>query len=543
MKKILTKFLSLCFAALLVVLPIKSRGVTAVNTEEEQVQLKSSIRQKSMEKHGDFDVCSLADIGQPILKNGASYSDNVLYYPNSQAEVGYDMGDINALLHVKVAFEEPFTSPQRAGFTFRAGAMARTQEGPEEQKGYSFILFYNGAVEVYKNGNRLIDPLLFAPFNNRKLDVYMGAVVKDNKCHVILEIDDEVCVNIVDETNPIISGGNWFNISCSNEANVCMRVYNLNKVYAADYDAMTICDIFDAPVTSGLPDPIIDKDGYIQFSTPANTIAYKLYQTSFILSFDLYFDHLPYAANFWIAIRAKEFTRANYIKDCYVFRFSTFGHAEIYKSTEDGFDLVSGGYFYMAEQTWYTIDLCSVMSTNNTMMLGLGINGKNYASYEDSDPIAHNGMLVLTADGDVTPTLVNTTSSTYVFNNKIVNTADKQNVELYFMNSVCSVDKDYNHLSYRMLNAISLDNQSIYDINQKYYALDKDNNHIRAVDMRFVNNVLNLEINKVLYKESDDSEVAFNPSILEVSKTENSEGLESDSGYRLIFSYYLDLNN
>jgi len=315
-----------------------------------------------------------------------------------------------------------------------------------------------------------------------------------------------------------------------------------DKTYVDNYDVMTICDLFDAPVTSGIPDPTIDRNGLIQFSTPGNTIAYQLYQKSFVLDFDLYFDHLPYAANFWIAVRANTFTRANYVPSCYVFRMSLlWGEMEIYKADENAaLSLISStGYFNFQAEKWYTVSLASVMTNKGTMILDLSINGQTYSQCEDLNPYTHDGMLILTADGDITPRLVN---SSNLYNNKIREDENTINTQLFFMHSISSVDKSYEYLRPRMLNAVNLDGVTIEELNKTYYALDGNNNKIRAVDMYFENNVLNLVINKKLYTILGDSPVNFEPSRLEVSKTSKSSGLESDQNHRLLFDYHLDLN-
>ena len=117
--------------------------------------------------------------------------------------------------------------------------------------------------------------------------------------------------------------------------------------------------------------------------------------------------------------------------------------------------------------------------------------------------------------------------------------AETSEISTYFYNTISYQDMTYNDFTNRNLQSILLDDVSIYDLNNTYYALDGVS-RINAIDVSYVDNVLKITINKNAYSSSTNDGAQLNFSTLTIKKPSQNSGFVCPSGFVLRQSYYFD---
>lgn len=480
-------------------------------------------------------IATITEIGNPTIAGPGNsyYDDGVLYYTSTGNTIGYNYDHSNTIFDFDIMFNT-LAFPSWFSLTLKASGCDRTQSPNLEQKGYSFVFFPAGTVQVWKDGATLVSTAV-EPINcGTKYNIKLGAVNDGNNVRLSLVFDGHEIINQVDSQNAYLNG-NWFNI-CS-DGSVSANLISTKKVVYPDYYTYTMSTIGSYPLKAGAP--IVDKYNNVYLQNSGETIGFNQALQNFSLEMNFNFTTFEWPANFWISARTKGFDRvlsANLEQKGYSFRLNAGGVVEIYKETASLGSANVGGF---AVGQNYIVEIGVVDIDENTTNLFLSVNNQVVISVNDSeDPIQSPGFINMNGDGNVALKITSSNSkitplqTTVEKNEKIVLTT-------HFLNTISYTALEYTEFGERNLRSILLDDVSVYDINANYYALSGQN-RIRAVEVKCIDNKLIIEIAKTFYSNSGIEQVA-NYKELTIKKTAQNSGLKCPSGFVLKQTYYVHI--
>jgi len=480
----------------------------------------------------DNKVLTISELGNATINNGSYYDDGIIYYTNSGSTVGYFVEE-NILVDFNISYDDGYAHPMWLGFSFKAGEYNRTQSAFMEKKGYSFIVFSSGEVQLFKEGEMISLQAISIPTAGVKYNYCMGTKTEVDGTRLLFSIDNKIIIDYLD-TNPVeASEKSWFNIS--GDGGTACKIYSLKKTRLIPYNHFTLSDFNFYPEIAGRP--TIDKYNNIKINSSADSVGFNNRLENFALEVKINFESADPGTNLWFALRSTTFDRATNIPDGYIFRIGYFGVIEIYKAgTEGGLIGSSGATFEIGKDIRY--EFGTVNTTLGGVLIYACVNGQTVLTVEDNtNPWKHPGMVIVTPDGNIIPRIYSTNNALSVLQVKKVEGQIYDEYKFFIRNSVSAVDQDYASLSNRMREAIIVGGNNLNEINKRYYTKDGDTK-IRAVDTSIVSNVLIVKVAKEFYEVSDDSLAGFSPEGIEIVKTTSTSGIYSDQGYALAQSYY-----
>ena len=488
------------------------------------------------EQDDTIESVTITELGNPTIAGpgGSYYDDGVLYYTSTGNTIGYNIDHSDKYIEFELMFNA-LAFPSWFSLTLKASGCDRTQSPNLEQKGYSFVLFPAGSVQVWKDG-ATIASVTHAPFvTGAKYKVKLGAVNVNDKVSLSLIIDEQEVIGQTDTQNPFFEG-NWFNI-CSDGA-VSANIISTKKVVYPSYYTYTMATIGAYPLKAGAPQ--IDKYNNATLNSSGDTIGFNQSHQNFSLEMKFNFSTFKWPANFWLSARTQGFDRvmsANLAEKGYSFRLNAGGTVEIYKELASlGAASVDGGFEAGKD---YIIEIGVVDIDKNTTNLFLSVNNKMVLSVNDSDkPIQKHGLINMNGDGEVAVKITSSlTKITPLQTTKSVD--DKIRLTTFFLNPPYS-NLSYSEFGERNLKAMLFDDISIYDINKNYYSLNNQQKE-KAIDVSFVDNKLVIEIAKTIYSNSGAEPIETKYNLFAIKKTAVNSGFVCSNGFVLKQTYYFNL--
>ena len=479
---------------------------------------------------------TITELGNPIIAGPGDsyYDDGVFYYTNSGNTIGYNIDHSNVIFDFDLIFNT-LAWPSWFSLTLKADGVDRTQSPNLTQKGYSFVFFPAGQVQVWKEGFEGLTANISPILTETKYNIKIGAVNTQDGVLLTLFIDNKQVINYLDINNPYTQG-NYFNI-CA-DGTVSANLISTKKIIFPDYYTYTLSTLGSYPYRAGAPLASVDKNNNIQIFNSTNTVGFDQRLQNFSLEMKFNFSVFEWPANFYISTRVGGFDRAmssNLTQKGYSFRLGAGGSMEIYK------DVVSLGAVNIEAfeaNREYVIEVGVVDIDENSTNLFLIIDKKVVLSVTDSNnPIQTFGYLNLNGDGNVACSISSVCTKITPLMTKVNNQQDKLILTTYLLNSFSSKEMNYNDFSNVNLKAILLNDNSVFNINEKYY-VTIDGQRQNAIDVKYFDNCLQIVIYKNVKNNIDGSEESINYNELAIKKSSANGGLTAPSGNVLKQTYY-----
>ncbi len=477
-----------------------------------------------------LEVKTLSDIGNAKYHgSGCYYDDGMLKYASSGNTIGYQFNQTNSLLEFDIIFDY-IKFPGWFSLTFKASGFDRTQSSNLTQKGYSFIVFPTGVVEVWKPGLPTTKGKIANFSKGVKYRFKLGAYNDGLNVNLYLSVDGNEIINATDTSNAYIQGS-WFNV-CG-EGGTSARLFSTKKEIVPTYHTYTLSTLGDFPMTtaSGVS---YDKYKNVTLSSSAGLFGWNQGLRNYSVEVNMKWLTFNAGANIWVAMRNPLFERFNNSTEGYFVRVSKAGDIDLYKNKKP----VTSGKWSYAKNTNFVFEFGCVDLDENRTMVFVNVNGKPAASMIDEDnPIQKKGCFAMNGDGGVVCEMTSVNTKLTPLVTKVSETATSYTVETYFNNTISYTNMNYADFSDVLLDAILVNDNSVKDINKNYYALNQSE-QVRAVEVSYVDNKLILNINKTWYFKLNDSETQIEFSELALKKTGATSGLICPSGFALKQTYY-----
>ena len=475
-------------------------------------------------------VQTLSDLGNASYAGtGSYYDDGMLKYANSGNTIGYQFDQSKTLVEFDIVFDN-IVFPGWFSLTLKASGFDRTQAPALYQKGYSFVVYANGNVEVWKPGLSGVSGHIANFAQGVKYRFKLGAVNTGKNVQLYFSVDGNEIINVTD-TNGAYVQGKWFNI-CG-DGGTSARLFSTKKEIVPAYHTYTLSTLGDYPIAT---DNGVSYDKYknVTLHSSAGTFGWSQGLKNYSVEMNMNWTRFGAGCNLWVAMRAPKFDRVNALTEGYFVRIGQVGVIEIYKNHTL---ITSGGWSY-SQNTDFVFEFgCVDLDANRTMVF-VNVNGKPAASMvDDNNPINKAGLFLINGDGDVVCEMTSVNTKLTPLVTKVSETATSYTVETYFNNTISYTNMNYADFSDVLLDAILINDNSVKDINKNYYALNQSE-QVRAVEVSYVDNKLILNINKTRYFKLNDSETQFEFSELALKKTGATSGLICPSGFALKQTYY-----
>lgn len=485
-------------------------------------------------------VKTITEIGNPLIAGpgGSYYDDGTLYYTDTGNTIGYNIPHTDFLFEFDIVFNQ-LAFPSWFSLTFRASGCDRTQSANLEQKGYSFAFFPAGSVQIWKDGATIANQAISPITTGKKYNFKIGAINESDSVNLLLFIDDAPVIDVIDGESPYLSG-DWFNI-CSDGA-VSANIISTKQDVVPFYNTFTLSTLGEYPMRAGSPLPDVDNNNNIKLFNSSNTVGFNQFLQNFSFEVKINFQSFAWPSNFYISARAGGFDRAMSSalpRKGYSFRFSALGDVEIYKDSVS-LGLVNKGSAFVEGQD-YVIEIGTVDLDENRTLVFAMVDCKMVTSVIDSDsPIQEMGFLNMNGDGNVTCTLSSVSTSLTPLKTMVEKNEVLTKISTYFYNTISYHNMAHEDFSDRNLQAILLDDVSVYDLNKSYYAM-VDGERRNAVEVKLIDNMLQLEIQSTVLSTSSNQAEQIDCSTLTIKKTSQYNGLDCPSGFVLKQSYHADL--
>ena len=485
----------------------------------------------------DYSYKTITEIGNPLVAGPGSsyYDDGTLYYLDTGNTIGYNLEHTDFLFDFNIVFNQ-LAFPSWFSLTFRANGCDRTQSSNLTQKGYSFVFFPAGSVEVWKDGATIASQNISPISTGVKYNFKIGAINIDDKVNLILFIDNQIVINHTDSESPFLTG-EWFNI-CS-DGIVSANLISTKNVVIPSYSTITLSTLDEFPMRAGSPLPEVDDYNNITLVNGSNTVGFNQQLQNFSFEVKVNFSNFEFPSNFYISARASGFDRANSAgleRKGYSFRFSALGDVEIYKEGIS-IGIINKGTTFVEGQD-YILEIGLVDLNETSTLVYATVDNKMVVSVTDSNsPIQKGGFININPDGDVSCTLSSSYSRLLPLKSTCEESENSKIISTYFYNTISYQDMSYDEFSNRNLQSLLLDDISIYDLNNTYYSLN-GNEKINAINVEYIDNVLQIEINKNIYSNTTNELVELNFSTFAIKKPSQNNGFDCPSGFVLRQSYY-----
>ncbi len=493
---------------------------------------QTASNESAINEPSTLEVKTLSDIGNAtIAGSGAYYDDGMLKYASSGNTIGYKFDQSYTLLEFDIIFDY-IKFPGWFSLTFKASGFDRTQSSNLEQKGYSIIIYPTGSVEVRKTDLQNAVKGNIANFSTGvKYRFKVGVYNENNLAKIYLSVNDTEVLNATDESNPYLTG-NWFNI-CG-EGGTSARLFSTKKEIVPNYYTYTLSTIGDYPQST---ETGVTYDRYKNITLKGGTVGWRQGLRNYSVEMNMNWSRFGSGSNVWVAMRASGFDRCNspnLEQKGYVVRIGRVGVVELYKN---GKKVTSGSWKY-AENTDFVFEFGCVDLDETRTMVFVNLNGTPVTSMiDDNEPIMSAGMFNMNGDGDLTCNITSASTKLTPLVTKVKESQDTYTVETYFNNTISYTNMEYSDFTAVLLDAIWVNGTSVKDINNAYYALIGDE-HIKVIDLNYINNKLILTINKKWYNITNNLEFNFEFNELILKKTGTETGLICPSGYLLKQTYY-----
>ena len=478
------------------------------------------------------EVKTLSDLGSPtIAGTGAYYDDGMLKYASSGNTIGYRYDQSASVVEFDIIFDY-LHFPGWFSLTFKASGFDRTQSANLTQKGYSIIIKPSGAVEVLKTGLSGVSGQIAGLSIGVKYRFKVGVYNENSATRIFLSVNGTEIVNAVDNTGDPYLTGDWFNI-CG-DGGTSARLFSTKKEVVPDYYTYTLSTMGDYPTATASG---VSYDKYKNIELSSGTVGWGQALRDFSLETKMTWERFGAGANVWVSLRANTFDRASSQNAGYTIRIGRVGAIDIRKNGA----LVAGGGWSFSLNTDYVFEFGCVDLDENRTLVFVNLNGMPVASFVDSDnPLRRSGYVNFNGDGDVLCRMTSVDTKLTPLKTKLIETETEYVLETYFNNTMSYFDISYGDFSEVLLDAILINETSVKDINNVYYALS-GSDKINAVDLEYVNNKLVIKIEKTIFSKSSDAQSTFTFSELCLKKTGDGKGLICPSGYRLKQTYYYNV--
>lgn len=478
-------------------------------------------------------VKTLPDLGNPtIAGTGAYYDDGMLKYASSGNTIGYKGDYSNTLVEFDIVFDY-LQFPAWFSLTFKASASDRTQSPNLSQKGYSIAIFYNGNVEVWKPGlTTEMTGKIGGLTVGEKYRFKVGAINDGDAVRVYLSVNGVEIINALDTVNPYLTGS-WFNI-CG-DGGTSARLFSTKKEIVPDYHTYTNSTIGGFPTAT---DSGASYDRFKNITLGSGTVGWGQKHKDFSFETNMNWSTFGNGSNVWVALRANGFDRNNGITSGYLIRIGQVGVIEISKK---GSSIGSKGSWSFMPDTDYAFEFGVVDLDENRTMVFVNVNGKPVATMIDNEsPLRNAGFINFNGDGSVNCKMTSINTRLTPLKTKVSSDQTYTIIETSFYNVISHSDMAYEDFSNVTLEAMLVNDTSVLEWNEKYYA-SEGSERLRAIDVKFSNNKLTVKIAKTLYKTANDQHVDFEFSNLMIKKSGENKGFITPSGYVLKQTYYFSL--
>lgn len=480
---------------------------------------------------------SISELGNPRIAGSSYYDDNIMYYTSTSSTISYLLDNNDILVDTYISFEK-LAFPSWFSLTFRASGADRTNASALTQKGYAFMIRPSGEVRVTKNGASFTSANTNSFVTNRKYDIQIGAICEDTtNIRILLIVDGNVVIDVLDTENALLSGGSWFNI-CS-DGSVKAKLYSKKKNYIPEYEHYTLSTLGSYPSTNGAdPIPEIDEFNNISLISSSQSVGFYEALQNFSLEFKINYSELSAGCNFWMSTRSQKFDRASSVKTGYKYRFGSGGAVEIYKLGTGGGKLC-GGSFKPVVNTDYIYEIGVVDIDETKTFVYISINNQVIASaYDEVNPYQNRGWINMNCDGKMACTLKSSNTRLLPIKNTVEDKTDSLEVKVFFLNTFLKKNTMYPQMSSRNLESIIINGYNVLELNNMYYSL-VDDKQVRMVDVKVINNILIININKVIYDKLTNMPIDFVVDNIEITKTNSDSGLKSDKNFFLAQTYLI----
>ncbi len=489
----------------------------------------------------DYTTKTISEIGNPLMAGtGSYYDDGTLYYAHTGCTIGYNYEHGSTAFEFDLLFDN-MAFPGWFSLTLKADGFDRTQSPNLTQKGYSFAIFPSGAVEVWKDGLSGVTGNMGAISTGIKYRVVIGAINRDEGVHLMLKVNGVDIISYTDTNNPYTEG-NWFNI-CGDGGTVIAKLITTKQEVYPNYYTYTLSNIGSYPTIANIESAYVDRYNNMELYGSASTVGYMQYLKNFSLEMNVNFDTFPHGTSLNIAMRSSGLDRANSpnlaIKG-YVIRIAYYNWGGSIAVTKNGADLGSVGYTF-SEDTDYVLEIGTVDLDSSRTNVFVSVNNQTVLSVvDDNAPLQNYGWITFNNDGQVYCKMTSTNNKLTPLVTKVQETETSYVVETYFNNTISYTTMYHDNFSEALQKAISINSNSVYDINKAYYAI-KGESRTNAVTLKYVDNKLVITIEKDWYLKSNDTNTTFEFEQLSLAKTTNSGGMVCPSGFVLKQTYYYNV--
>lgn len=484
----------------------------------------------------NYTVLTTTDLPNLVL-NGQSYLDeNTIFYYNYNNVNHYDgwlltEKEVNSLIEFDVIFDNFDIPTAYFSFTLRASDVNSILSPLVTQNGYSFVLHPNGEFQVYKNYEQVTWKYDFPKIEeNIKYRFKIGAIEENNSIRLLYYINDELVYEYVDNNNPLVSGGNCFNI-CSlvgDRNGVIARVISTKEVIIPSYKTYTVSTLNVYPIRSGEVEA--DRYNNLNFSTGFDTAGFSLNEQNYSFEFNINFSSFPNQTAFYVALRSKYYARAN-SSDIGGYSFGI-GNNLIYVF-KVGDKMLNQISYQFEENEDYQIEVGAVDINENKTLIFININGLPvFSTYDESGPYQEPGYLLMTNEGDIISYVSSSFTSIVPLKTKVEENENYTSYTIYFNQIFTISDMIYADFIEQNLKSIFIDGISVYNFNNTYKA-----NTGLAVNLSASKNKLTIDIaNELLTLNGESVNRKFN--YIKIKRSSKDNGLKAPSRKTLKHSYF-----
>ena len=479
---------------------------------------------------------TISEIGNPTMTSTSYYDDGTLFYTNRGSTVGYHYDHANTIFDFNIVF----TALEPAGigwfgFSTKVSAFDRYNAAALEQKGYGIMIKSSGSVTLTKGGTVVHTASAGPIYTNQKYNIKLGAINQGDKVNVLFKIDNNEIINYTDSENPYLTGS-WFNMN-GDGTTISAEIISTKFQQIPTYQTYTLSTFSRYPSCADGGDITIDRYNNIDFEGGSSCVGFSQALQNFSFETKVNFDKFAFPANFWISARASSLNRS---PSCggYSFRFSSSGGGVwVYKN---GTVLASGSLgIALVPNTDYIIEVGTVDISETSTYLFIKCNNKiALAAFDNEDPIQRTGLLNINGEGTFAVKLRSSYTGATPLQTVFSETDTEEVVKVYFQNPLSYKDLEYKDFSEKTLKAISINDSTVYSLNQLYYAMNASQ-RVNAINIRFYDNVLEITKAKTTYKAATSVEETFSISDLCIKKTTAATGIETFTDFVLKETYYI----
>ena len=303
-----------------------------------------------------------------------------------------------------------------------------------------------------------------------------------------------------------------------------------NSQTSSEYYTYTLSTLNAYPFKAGSPK--VDKYNNVQFTGTADAIGFNQYYQNFSLEMKVNFQAFTWPSQFYISARASYFDRAmspNLQRKGYTYRFGATGSIEIYK---EGASLASVNIPGFVENRDYIFEIGAVDINENATRLFINIDNQEILSIKDENlPIQKCGFINM--NGDSAGAFGLTLQSSYSKLTPLQTSATRDEKGLTLSTSLLGPfaygNMNYDMFTKRLLQAIYINESSVFELNEKYYSLDGGTEK-RFVDVNYTDGKLIVSVANNAYAFETNSQQSFVVERLALKKTTSEGGMLTPSG-------------